>query len=124
MPRILVADDDLQQLQVQKRLLEALGNEVDVASSPPETLLRVGEGKADLIVMDLRFPNASGHSDAGEGMALIRAIREAGCRLPLIVLSGWPDDLYGSPEEKMVSRIMVKPVGLMVLLRTITELLG
>ena len=25
-----------------------------------------------------------------------------------MVLSGWPDDLYGAPEERMVSRIVVK----------------
>jgi len=66
--------------------------------------------------------NASGQPDAREGMALIRRIREAGYRLPVIVLTGWPEDLYGQPEERMVSRIMVKPVGIPVLLETIAEL--
>ena len=55
-------------------------------------------------------------------MALIRRIREAGYRLPVVVLSGWPEDLYGEPEEAMVSRIMVKPVGIPVLLETIEVL--
>jgi hypothetical protein len=73
-------------------------------------------------MMDLRFPNAAGWPDAREGMALIRGIREAGYRLPVVVLSGWPEELYGEPEERMVSRIMVKPVGIRVLLGLIEEL--
>jgi CheY-like chemotaxis protein len=72
--------------------------------------------------MDLRFPNAAGQPDSREGMALIRRIREAGYRAPVIVLSGWPEDLYGEPEEEMVSRIMVKPVRIPLLLELIEEL--
>jgi hypothetical protein len=40
----------------------------------------------------------------------------------LVVLSGWPDDLYGTPEEKMVSRVMLKPVPSQALLAAIAEL--
>jgi hypothetical protein len=40
----------------------------------------------------------------------------------VVVLSGWPEDLYGEPEEEMVSRIMVKPAGMRLLLETIAEL--
>jgi len=75
-----------------------------------------------MVIMDLRFPNAAGQPDSREGMALIRGIREAGYRLPVVVLSGWPADLYGEPEERMVSRIMVKPVGIPVLLKMVAEL--
>ena len=66
--------------------------------------------------------NASGQPDFREGMALIRGIREAGYRFPVIVLTGWPEDLYGEPEERMVSRFMVKPVEIPMLLETIAEL--
>jgi CheY-like chemotaxis protein len=102
MAHILVADDDIEQVTVQRRLLEALGHEVDTALSPGETLRQLERCPPGLIVMDLRFPTAEA------GLALIRGIHEAGCRLPVIVLSGWPDDLYGTPEEKLVSRIVVK----------------
>ena len=102
-----MADDDPDQLVVTKALLECLGHEVVVAKCPSE---------------DLRFPNAAGQPDSREGMTLIRRIREAGYRLPVVVLSGWPADLYGAPEEEMVSRILVKPVGIPVLLEMIAEL--
>lgn len=54
-----------------------------------------------------RVPNVAGQPDFREGMALIRRVREA--------------DLYGEPEEEMVSRIMVKPAGIRAPLGTIEE---
>ena len=122
MSRILVADDDPDQLAVSKILLEAMGHEVVVAECPSEALRELERSAPGMVIMDLRFPNAAGQPDSREGMALIRGIREAGCRLPVVVLSGWPADLYGEPEEQMVSRIMVKPVGIPLLLGTIEEL--
>ena len=124
MCRILVADDDRQQLDLWKLLLEQAGHEVDLALDALETIRRLEQGHADLVIMDLRFPNASGTPDSAEGLALIRQIRGTGCRAPVIVLSGWPADLYGQPEEQLVSRIMVKPVRSAVLIAAIQELVG
>ena len=122
MSRILVADDCPDQLQVQKMVLEAGGHEVAVATCPSDAASSVERGEADLLIMDLKFPNAQGHQDAGEGLALIRRIRQSGCRTPVIVLSGWPDEIYGQPEEKMVSQVLVKPVGMAALLAIIAQL--
>jgi CheY-like chemotaxis protein len=123
MARILVADDDLDQVHLRKAILEAGGHEVDVALSPATATTILQHSCADLILMDLRFANAAGAPDAEEGLALIRRIREIGCQSPAIVLSGWPEELYGRPEEKMVSRVMIKPVSMAVLLQAIQELL-
>ncbi len=109
MARILLADDDLTQLDLQAWVLESAGHSVEVAFSPAEAL-RCAERPFDVLIMDLRFHNAAGTQDAGEGLALIRGIRETGCTVPILVLSGWPEDLYGHAEEKMVSRIILKPV--------------
>jgi len=122
MSRILVADDDQLQLDLRKLVLEAAGHEVTVALDPPETIRHIQHGDADVVVMDLRFPNSAGTPDSAEGLSLIRRIRDVGCRVPVIVLSGWPDDLYGQPEEEMVSGIMVKPVNPGVLLEAIAAL--
>ena len=117
MPHILLADDDVAQLAVQRRLLGALGYQVETAALTAETLRELERSRPDLIVVDLRFPLAA------DGLGLIRGIRETGFRLPVIVLSGWPDDLYGTPEEKLVSRVVVKG-GVRELLQAITELLA
>jgi len=117
MSRILVADDDVEQTTMQRQLLTALGYEVQTATSPAETLKELEKSRPDLIVVDLRFPRSE------DGLDLIRGIRQGGCRVPLILLSGWPDDLYGSPEEKMVSRVVVKG-SVRELVQTIAELLA
>jgi CheY-like chemotaxis protein len=118
MARILVADDDLDQVTLRKQLLEAGGHQVDIALCVESTVLQVEMGDADLVIMDLRFP------ESPDGLALIRRIREMGFRKPVIVLSGWPEDLYGQPEESMVSRVMVKPVPMMELLEAVASVAG
>lgn len=122
MCRILVADDDPLQIELRRFVLESAGHEVMVALDPPETLRLLECNWANLLIMDLRFLNSEGKPDSHEGLRLIRSIREQGCRAPVVVLSGWPEDLYGQPEERMVSRVMVKPVTPKVLLETIEQL--
>ena len=123
MSRILVVDDDAVQLDLRKQLLEVAGYQVETALSAQQTERRLENAPADLVILDLRFPNALGKPDAQEGLALIRRIRDLGCSVPVIVLSGWPDDLYGEPEEQLVSCILVKPVSTREFLDTIRGLL-
>jgi CheY-like chemotaxis protein len=111
MSRILVVDDDAVQLDLFKQLLELAGYQVEIAITAPQTVHRLEHVPADLVIMDLRLPNARGEPDPQEGLALIRRIRELGCGSPIIVLSGWPDDLYGEPEERLISCILIKPVS-------------
>jgi CheY-like chemotaxis protein len=124
MSRILVVDDDAVQLDLRKQLLEVAGYQVETALSAQQTERRLENAPADLVILDLRFPNALGEPDAQEGLALIRRIRDLGCRVPVIVLSGWPDDLYGEPEERLVSCILVKPVKTREFLDAIRGLLS
>ena len=122
MARILVADDEPEQAALRKFLLEDAGHHVCVAGNPADTLDEMKRAAVDLVIMDLRFPNAAGEPDAAEGLELIRGIRRLEAHIPVLVLSGWPEELYGAPEEKMVSGIMVKPVSLPVLLEAIAGL--
>jgi CheY-like chemotaxis protein len=118
MARVLVTDDDAHLLELEARLLEAGGHQVILAFSASEVLRRLNE--AEVIIMDLRFPNAYGYSDAAEGLKVIRQIRESGCEAPLIVMSGWPEDLLNAPEARLVSRVMTKPVKMADLLQAIS----
>ena len=124
MSRILLVDDDPYQLDLYKQVLENAGYQVEIALSAAQAGRRIGNAPADLVIMDLRMPNALGESDPLEGRALIRRIRDLGCRAPVIVLSGWPEDLYGQPEEQLVSCILLKPVSTRELLHTIRDLLA
>jgi CheY-like chemotaxis protein len=114
--RVLIADDDGDQLRLFRMLLESAGHAVELAEDPAEMLRQLEQTGPHLLMMDLRFP------DTRVGLALIRRIREQGSTLPVIILSGWPEELYGQPEEQMVQRILVKPVGPGDLLEAIAAL--
>jgi CheY-like chemotaxis protein len=117
MARILVTDDQPEQLALQRLLLEGLGYEVATAETLAEMTAEMGRGRPDLFVVDLGMPCVS------DGLRLIRKIRESGCEAPIVVLSGWPDDIYGTPEEQMVSRVLFKG-NARELLQAIGELLA
>jgi CheY-like chemotaxis protein len=123
MPRILVVDDDAVQLDLKKQILEIAGYQVEIAFTASQTVRRLGNADTEIVMMDLRLPNAQGEPDALEGIALIRRIRDLGYGGPVIVLCGWPEDLYGQPEERLVSRILVKPIKTRELLDAVRELL-
>ena len=123
MPRILVADDDPVQLELRKMLLEAAGHEVSLALSTQQAVRRMRDQGADLVILDLRFPNAEGEPDAREGLALIRGIRDARPATPMMVLSGWTEDIEGLPEELLVQRVLLKPVKPSALMQAVRELL-
>ena len=122
--RILVADDDAVQLDLRKQLLEIAGYQVDVAFTTLQTEHLLRKRPPDLVIVDLRLPNEFGEPDPREGLALIRRIREIAASIPILVLSGWPEDIYGQPEEQLVSRVLLKPVRTRDLLHTIEALVG
>jgi len=104
MCRLLVADDDVQQLGIRKLLLEAAGHEVAVADNAPETCRLLVELRPDVLVMDLRLPKLK------DGLSLIHCVDEQRLAVKIIVLSGWTEQLYGLPEEKLVCCILGKPI--------------
>jgi len=123
MSRILVADDDVIQLDLRRQLLEIDGYQVDIAFTAAQTVHLLEKRPPDLLIVDLRLPNQNGEADAREGLALIRRIREIALRVPILVLSGWPEDIYGQPEEQLVTRVLLKPVKTREFLQTIRGLL-
>jgi CheY-like chemotaxis protein len=123
MYRILAADDDPLQLDLRKTVLESAGHTVVTALSVRSTTRALQRGKVDLIVMDLRFPNGKGQSDFREGLRLIREIRDLDPKVPIIVLSGWPNDIEGQPEEQLVNRVLFKAMRPTALLAATRELL-
>jgi response regulator NasT len=104
MCRLLLADDDVQQLGIRKLLLEAAGHEVAVAEDAPEARRLLEELRPDVLVMDLRLPKLK------DGLSLIRYVDEQRLPVKVIVLSGWTEELCDLPEEKLVSRVLGKPI--------------
>ncbi|HBY62829.1 MAG TPA: hypothetical protein DEH78_23645 [Solibacterales bacterium] len=116
MARILLVDDDPDQLSIRGLLLEREGHCVELAASAAqaeEALLRATPG---LVLMDLRIPTSA------DGLALIRAIHAHSAQVPIVVLSGWMDDLNKAPESRLVSTCLRKPARSERVLRIVAGL--
>jgi CheY-like chemotaxis protein len=83
MSKILVVEDDAQNLEIAVRILQMRGYEVVSAGNGPEGVARAQSEKPDLILMDMKLPNA------GDGQAATRAIRALPGldQLPIIALT-------------------------------------
>jgi len=83
--RILVAEDDKVQQFYFLKSLSSFGFEVIVAASGSEAVEAAGDGKYDMILMDINLPGLSGFDAA-------RMIRDRQCsgtnRVPIIAISG------------------------------------
>lgn len=104
MARVLLVDDDAAGLDLRKLILEREGHEISIARDPESARAAFAESNPEIVVLDLRLPEASA------GLALIREFRNAAPDVRIIVLSGWPLDLEGTPEAQMVDLVLAKPM--------------
>lgn len=80
--RVLVADDDLEMLEMVSRVLARLGLAVSTATSGGDLLEKVAnQGPFDLVVTDVAMPWMS-------GLQVMHSARTAGQRCPVIVMTG------------------------------------
>ena len=101
---ILLVDDERDQLEIRALLVERAGHQVLCAATPAEALRQFDSAKVDAICMDLRLPTPD------DGKALIRSFRERSPEVRVLVLSGWTDELKGSPEADMIQGVLQKPI--------------
>ena len=104
MARVLLVDDDAAGLELRKLILEREGHQISIARDPVRARALFTETQPDSVVLDLRLP------EAAAGLALIREFRSAAPDLRIIVLCGWPLDLEGTPEARMVNVVLAKPI--------------
>jgi len=116
--RLLLADDDAQQLGIRKLLLEAAGHEVATAEDAPEARLLLEQLRPDVLVMDLRLPKLK------DGLSLIHCVSQQRPAAKIIVLSGWIEEFCDLPEEKLVACVLGKPIGNERLLNAIESVMA
>jgi two-component system, chemotaxis family, sensor kinase CheA len=90
-PRILVVDDSAGVRQLLSATLTGAGFEVEVASGAREAVLAMATDGFDAMVVDYSMPRSN-------GVELVRAMRAAEIRVPIIMVSG-----VATPEEKQAA---------------------
>lgn len=108
MAKILLAEDSADIAQLMSLMLQKDGHSVDVACDGLEAIRLLDGGQDyDVIITDLIMPKL-------DGVGLIRHVRESGCNVPVIVMSGGGVTLSSTDALDSVKvlafAVMEKPV--------------
>jgi DNA-binding NtrC family response regulator len=87
LPRVLIADDQIDVLEALCLLLKHADYQVVTASSPAGILAVLESSDFDAVLMDLNF--ARDTTSGGEGLDLLTAIRARDATLPVVVMTAW-----------------------------------
>jgi DNA-binding response OmpR family regulator len=110
--RVLLADDDEDQLGIRQMLLRRAGFE-SLAATDYESAISVAKKKhPECAVLDLRFP------DEKSGLRLIRDLKDLDNDIQIVVLTGSVSKRFeGSVERKLVDRVIEKGEPSSILIR-------
>ncbi len=115
--RVLIADDNIQLLELLTNRLRGLGYDVDSATDGEAAWENLRTGSFDLIISDNDMPKL-------KGVDLIRRMRAQSLTQPVILISGklhWSDpELFGFLAP---GTALSKPFSISELLRKMNELL-
>jgi CheY-like chemotaxis protein len=114
--KILVADEDESVRRMVARVLEMAGYSVMLAGTGRETVAKSRTGQPDLVLLDLKEPEAGGWEIFEQVNHALNAL------VPVIVITAWPNQ-YEQAVQKGVDVLMEKPLDLPLLLQTMSELL-
>lgn len=113
---ILLVEDEPRLRQTLLRSLTGRGHAVELATTVAEANVRAISGEHDVMLLDVNLPDATGWD-------VLRAMRDAGCTLPSIVLSAAPPNPARVREFRPVG-ILYKPFPMEALLRLIRSACG
>ena len=101
--RVLIADDDEDQLALRGMLLRNSGFETMEATNAGSALQLAAAEKPECAVIDLRLPTEA------FGLQLIRELKRLDASMHILVLTGAnPGRLAHFPERKLVDEIILK----------------
>ena len=94
--KAIIREDESEQAALLEDTLSGMGYECDVVANGNEGLMLVMSRKYSLAIVDVILPGL-------EGLEVIRRAREAGCTIPMIVLSSKNsnEDILRSEERRV-----------------------
>jgi two-component system OmpR family response regulator len=118
-PRVLVADDDPDMLDLVEAALTRAGADVVCVSTGADLLERLADdGPFDLVITDVAMPWMTGFQAA-------YSLREAGLEVPVIVMTGRDDPSIPERVRSLGEHAVLlrKPFGTRDLQRTVASML-
>jgi len=116
---ILYIDDEPMQVELARQMLGNLGYRVVAMTDSLQAIARFAEDseKFDLVISDLNMP-------AMNGWALTRKLRQIRPDIPILLCSGYNDELYqGRLADLQVQGYLSKPVSMTEMARAIRRVL-
>lgn len=117
MKRVLLVEDDPDQLTIRTLLVKRAGYVVSGAASADEAV-RALELAPDAALIDLSLPKPE------DGIALIAEFHRRVPEMPVAVLTGWRGGLVGREEAAFVQEVLEKPCPPAKLLAAIARMLA
>lgn len=117
--RILLVDDEMHVLNIEKLLLKRLGYHVTSMTNPIDafSLFASQPGKFDMVITDLTMPGLT-------GIQLAREIIELKPGIPIIMCTGFSDkNNHASVIQMGVKAILMKPIVMSDLAMTVKKVL-
>lgn len=105
--RVLLVDDEEDNLEVLREVLEMEGQQVATSQSGPLALARIRRGELfDLVLCDVGMPEMSGWQVAQE-------IQQLSPHTPVYMLTGWANEIGASDvRRRLVRGVLAKPLDL------------
>jgi len=117
--RILLADDDKDQLELRSLLLTQSGYETIAVTTTAAALLAAEKQRPHCAVVDLKLPTEA------MGLGLIRALKALDAAMCIFVLTGSdPRRIDALPEKNLVEEVIVKGSSTAYLMKKLGELAG
>ena len=112
---VLVVDDEEYIRHAMRRVLQAEGMLVTVASSGPEALRCVDQNPPDLVLLDLKMPEM-------DGPEVLMEIRRREPEIPVLILTGFPDsDLVSQALDHSPITLLTKDAPEAVVVEAVHE---
>ncbi len=117
---ILIVDDDLDFVGSIQSILEFSGYSVMVAADGKEGIEALKRNEADLLLLDIRLPDMN-------GLEVYLELRKNDLRIPVIVITGYPEEEAGRislMNSSSHTGVLVKPIDPSILCKTIDDLMS
>ena len=103
-PKVLLVDDNSDDIVITRKSLERKGCDVVVARSVTEALRQIAAQSFEVLITDLHMP------EAGDGFSVVTAMRHTQPEALTLVVSGYPDVQKAMAEiTKQADEVLVKP---------------